>query len=115
MQISLAGFGGALAGLSLAQQGQCPFVLLRCRLAIRRQANSCRWFPPQRPSGMLLLCNGRGRVGGGHDDGNNNGDNNNRWIVPQSVNGARGGRLRDRGGRRRGAVTRNGWLSVASH
>ncbi len=114
-RISLANFGSTLAGLSLARQGRCPFVpLCRC-LAIGRQANNCRWFPPQRPSGMSSPCNGRGRVGGRHDDGNNNGNNNNRRIFPWSVDSARGGRFCDRGGRRRGAVPRNGWLSIASH
>ncbi len=36
----------------------------------------------QCPSGMLLPCNRRGQVGGGHDDGNDNRDNEDKWIVP---------------------------------
>ncbi len=115
MQISLAGFGGALAGLSLAQRGRCPFVPLRHCLAIGRRGNTRGWFPTQQASGMLSPCNGRGRVGGGHDNSNNDRDNDDRWIIPQSVNGAHGGRLHDWGGRRRGAVPWNGWLLVASH
>jgi hypothetical protein len=91
MQISLAGFGGALAGLSLARWGRCPFVPLRRCLAIRRWGNTRRWFPPWRVSGMSLPYNRRGRVGGGHDDGDDNRDGNNRRIVPRSVNSAHGG------------------------
>jgi hypothetical protein len=64
---------------------------------------------------MLLPCSRRGRVGGGHNDGNKNRDDDDRRIIPQSVDGAHGGQLRDQGGRRRGAVPWNGWLLVASH
>ncbi len=98
MQISLAGFGGTLAGLSLAQRGRSPFVPLPRRLAIGMRANNCGWFPPWRSSGTSLPCNGRGWVRGGHDDSNEDGDNNDRRIVPWSVNGTCGGWLRDRGG-----------------
>jgi hypothetical protein len=115
MQISLAGFGGALASLSLARRGRCPFAPLRRRLAIGRQANNCGWFPPQRPSRTLSPFNGRGRVEGGQDDGNDDGDDDHRRIVPRSIDRTCGGQLRDRGGCRWGAVPWNGWLLVASH
>ncbi len=107
MQISLAGFGGALASLSLVQWGQCPFVPLRRCLAIGRRANNRRWFPPRWLSGMSSPCNGRRWVGGGHNNCDDYGNNDNRRIVPWSVDGARGGQLRDRGGHRQGAGLRN--------
>jgi hypothetical protein len=82
MQVSLAGFGSALAGLSLARRGQCPFVPLHCCLAIGRRANNHGWFPPQWPSGTSLPCNRRGWGGGGHNNSDDDDDKDDRQFAP---------------------------------